>query len=164
MFFFCLFAVLCFFYVLYKSTVNIRKKKSCFRIHLLLLEITSWCDDIYSAQVVSMEDRSLELRGGLFPSKSKESKLMQAELSEEHFWMLAEISPFHSEKVIYALRDFLVFGYTRREVCERHGVSPSYFSVSLGRMSHVNRVVFSLIPYYSKELSSVGYLTVPDRS
>ncbi|EEE3275618.1 transcriptional regulator [Salmonella enterica subsp. enterica serovar Braenderup] len=111
-----------------------------------------------------MEDRSLELRGGVFPSKSKESKLMQAELSEEHFWMLAEISPFHSEKVIYALRDFLVFGYTRREACERHGVSPSYFSVSLGRMSHVNRVVFSLIPYYSKEQSSVGYLPVPNRS
>ncbi|MGC7990688.1 adhesin biosynthesis transcription regulatory family protein [Salmonella enterica] len=111
-----------------------------------------------------MEDRAFELRGGLFPSKSKESKLMQAELSEEHFWMLAEISPFHSEKVIYALRDFLVLGYTRREACERHGVSPSYFSVSLGRMSHVNRVVFSLIPYYSKEQSSVGYLTVPDRS
>ncbi|MGC7959825.1 PapB/FocB family fimbrial expression transcriptional regulator [Salmonella enterica] len=111
-----------------------------------------------------MADRSLEPRGRQSSSKSKKSKLMQAELSEEHFLMLAEISPFRSEKVIYALRDFLVFGYTRREVCERYGVSPSYFSVSLGRMSHVNRVVFSLIPYYSKEQSSVGYLTVPNRS
>lgn len=32
---FCVFSIF-----LYKSTVNIRKKKSCFSIHLLLLEIT----------------------------------------------------------------------------------------------------------------------------
>lgn len=43
--FFCLFVVLCFFYDLYKSTVNMKKKKSYFRIHLLLLGITDWCDD-----------------------------------------------------------------------------------------------------------------------
>lgn len=43
--FFCLFVVLCFFYDLYKSTVNMKIKKSYFRIHLLLLGITDWCDD-----------------------------------------------------------------------------------------------------------------------
>lgn len=81
-------------------------------------------------------------------SKYKKRRLTSASLSEEQFWMLVEISPLHSEKVICALRDFLVFGYSRRVVCEKNNVSLSYFSIALGRISHVNHVVSSLVSYY----------------
>ncbi|EMP3814330.1 transcriptional regulator [Escherichia coli] len=83
-------------------------------------------------------------------TKNKKCRLSSSSLSEEHFWMLVDISPLHSEKVICALRDFLVFGYTRREVCDRYNVSLSYFSIALGRISHVNYVVLSLVSYYDK--------------
>ena len=78
----------------------------------------------------------------------KGNNLTAAELSEEHFWLLTEVSPIHSQKVIYALKDFLVLGFNRREVCERYNVSYSYFSISLRRFSYVNRVVSLLASYY----------------
>ncbi|EFK9059093.1 transcriptional regulator [Escherichia coli] len=80
-------------------------------------------------------------------------KLMPASLSNEHFWMLIEISPVYSEKMIRALRDFLVLGKERKKVCELHNVSPSYFSVALGRISHVNEIVSSLTTYYCSDNS-----------
>ena len=54
---------------------------------------------------------------------------MSGQVPEYQFWLLAEISPVHSEKVINALRDYLVMGYNRMEACGRHGVSPGYFLV-----------------------------------
>ncbi|EOC6713704.1 PapB/FocB family fimbrial expression transcriptional regulator [Escherichia coli] len=80
--------------------------------------------------------------------KNDGGKLMPASLSNEHFWMLIEISPVHSEKMIRALRDFLVLGKERKKVCESHNVSLSYFSVTLGRVSHVNKIVSLLTAYY----------------
>lgn len=77
--------------------------------------------------------------------------LMPASLSSEHFWMLIDISPVYSEKVIRALRDFLVMGREKRDICESHNVSSSYFSVTLGRVSRVNNIVSELIPYYSNK-------------
>ncbi|HIE1976836.1 TPA: adhesin biosynthesis transcription regulatory family protein [Escherichia coli] len=69
-------------------------------------------------------------------------------MPENQFWLLAEISPLHSEKVIHALRDYLVDGYTRAEVCERYGVSQGYFSVSLKRFHNVHQTVYRLLPFY----------------
>lgn len=86
-----------------------------------------------------------------FSHKYKKCRLASASLSEEQFWMLIDISPLHSEKVICALRDFLVFGYSRKEVCEKNNVSLSYFSIALGRLSHVNHVVSSLVSYYDNK-------------
>ncbi|EEZ9068035.1 transcriptional regulator [Escherichia coli] len=85
-----------------------------------------------------------------FCLKSKKTKLPSASLLEEEFWMLVEVAPLYSEKVICALRDFLVLGYTRREACEKHNVSLSYFSITLGRISHINRVMLALASYYDK--------------
>ncbi len=70
--------------------------------------------------------------------------------------MLIEISPLHSEKVICALHDFLVFGYTRREVCDKYNVSLSYFSIALGRISHVSHVVSLLTSYYDSNHHATG--------
>lgn len=91
-----------------------------------------------------------------FYSRYKKRKLSSASLSEEQFWMLVEISPLYSEKVICALRDFLVSGYTRREVCEKYNVSLSYFSIALGRISHVNYIVSSLVSYYGGNHHATG--------
>ncbi|ENA5974120.1 transcriptional regulator [Escherichia albertii] len=70
---------------------------------------------------------------------------MPGEVPEDFFWLLIELSPFRSEKIICALRDFLVLGYTRREVCEKHNISYSYFSLAFKRLRHVNEVVCQII-------------------
>ncbi|EFH2540535.1 transcriptional regulator, partial [Escherichia coli] len=54
-----------------------------------------------------------------FLDKGQCEFLIPGKMSEMHFWLLVEISPIHSEKIILALKDFLVMGYTRKEVCER---------------------------------------------
>ncbi|ELU9693581.1 PapB/FocB family fimbrial expression transcriptional regulator [Escherichia coli] len=73
--------------------------------------------------------------------------LTPGKVSEGLFWSLIELSPLRSEKVIRALKDFLVLGYTRKEVCEKYEVSYSYFSLALKRIRHVDDVVCQLVQY-----------------
>ncbi|WP_105447977.1 adhesin biosynthesis transcription regulatory family protein [Escherichia coli] len=77
--------------------------------------------------------------------------LSPGKMPEHQFWLLAEISPLYSEKVINALRDFLVFGYTRKEACERHNVSQGYFSGALNRFQRISRAVDRLVSFYLSE-------------
>lgn len=81
-------------------------------------------------------------------SKKREGVLMPAEVPEEQFWLLIEISSIHSERIIQALKDYLVSGYSRKAVCERYGVNNGYFSTSLGRLHRINQMVWRLAPYY----------------
>lgn len=62
----------------------------------------------------------------------------------------------HSEKVILALKDYLVYGYTRKYVTERYGVNNGYFSISLARLTNVSKVVLKLIPYYQESSGKKG--------
>lgn len=80
--------------------------------------------------------------------RQQDGGLSSGKMTERHFWLLAEVVPIHSEKVIRALRDFLVLGYTRREACERHNVSLGYFSGALGRFQRVNQTISLLTPFY----------------
>ncbi|MCI3086832.1 adhesin biosynthesis transcription regulatory family protein [Escherichia coli] len=89
--------------------------------------------------------------GDLCLSRMHGGALSPGKMSESQFWLLAEISPVHSEKVLNALRDFLVLGYTRREACERHEVSQGYFSGALGRFQRTHQAVSSLVPFYISE-------------
>ncbi|HHH5772136.1 TPA: adhesin biosynthesis transcription regulatory family protein [Escherichia coli] len=84
----------------------------------------------------------------LFLEKKHGETLLAGKVSENQFWLLAEISPIHSRKVINALRDLLVFGYSKREACERNGVSQGYLSSALGRIQKVNYTVSRLAPFY----------------
>lgn len=84
-------------------------------------------------------------------SKKYWCALSPGKMSESQFWLLAEISPVHSKKVLNALRDFLVLGYTRREACERHEVSQGYFSGALGRFQRIHQTVNRLVPFYISE-------------
>ncbi|EGK7719932.1 transcriptional regulator [Salmonella enterica] len=76
--------------------------------------------------------------------------LIPGKVDDEYFWMLINISTIHSNKVICALHDHLVFGYTKKESCERHNVSPSYLSISLKRIINISKITQSIYLYYSK--------------
>ena len=71
--------------------------------------------------------------------------LIPGKVPEDFFWALIELSPLRSEKVVRALRDFLVLGYTRKEVCEKYSVSYGYFSVALKRIRHIDDIVCQLV-------------------
>lgn len=85
---------------------------------------------------------------GLRLSKEKADMLTIGEMPELQFWLLIEISPFHSERIICALKDFLVMGYSRKEICERYNISSGYFSSALGRLQRVNIAVSRLAQFY----------------
>lgn len=87
----------------------------------------------------------------LYLTKGHRQALLPGRMTDHHFWLLVEIAPLHSEKVINALRDFLVLGYTRREACERHEVSQGYFSGALGRFQRTHQTVNRLVPFYISE-------------
>ncbi|UAL58218.1 adhesin biosynthesis transcription regulatory family protein [Edwardsiella tarda] len=92
----------------------------------------------------------------LYLTRQSRLPLMPGKISENHFYLLIEVSPIHSEKVINALRDFLVMGYPRREACERNRVSQGYFSGALGRIQRTHQMVSKLIPFYISE-TSISY-------
>lgn len=83
-----------------------------------------------------------------FLDKSKQYSTAPGNMQDIHFFLLVEISALYSEKVIRALRDFLVDGYTRKEACERNNVALSYFSMALRKIQRTEQAVFQLLPYY----------------
>lgn len=70
-------------------------------------------------------------------------------IPEVQFWLLIEVSSFYSEKIIKAMRDYLVSGHSRREVCERYNVNPGNFSTSLRRLHELDVLVSQLAPFYT---------------
>ncbi|HCQ9025205.1 TPA: adhesin biosynthesis transcription regulatory family protein [Escherichia coli] len=91
----------------------------------------------------------------LYLAKKHGGGLLAGKMSEGQFWLLAEISPIHSERIINALRDFLVYGYSKREASERNDVSQGYFSNALGRFQKVNHTVSRLAPFYKNHIHGV---------
>ncbi|WP_249920313.1 adhesin biosynthesis transcription regulatory family protein [Escherichia coli] len=83
-----------------------------------------------------------------FTRFNKQRELSRGQLTESKFWLLIELSTIHSDKIIRALRDYLVGGETRKVVCERYSVSNGYLSTSLSRIYRVNHIVTQLVPYY----------------
>ena len=81
--------------------------------------------------------------------------LVPGKVSDAHFSMLIELSSVRSEKIIYALYDYLVMGESRKTACERHGASISYFSISLGRLLHTHQLVLQLMSFY-RESANTG--------
>lgn len=69
-------------------------------------------------------------------------------LSGKQFELLVELSSIHSKKVILALRDHLVLGKTRKEVCAQYGVSAGYLSLCIRRLLIVEKVVSRLAGFY----------------
>ncbi|ENY3616570.1 adhesin biosynthesis transcription regulatory family protein [Escherichia coli O8:H49] len=88
-----------------------------------------------------MSNKCLFLRGA-------NREILPGKMPEEQFWLLVDISPIHSEKVINALMDFMVRGYTRKMACEKHGVSQGYFSGAFDRFWRAHQTVKRLMPFY----------------
>ena len=71
-------------------------------------------------------------------------------ISNEHFWLLIELSGIRSDKIIMSLREHLVDGFTKREVCERNDVSLSYFSIK-----HIFVCIKFFLPSIKKPLNEI---------
>ncbi|HAZ3609945.1 TPA: transcriptional regulator [Escherichia coli] len=84
----------------------------------------------------------------IYLSRLRQGALIPNEVPEEHFWLLIDVSSIHSEKVILALKDFLVAGDDRKDVCERYGVNNGYFSTSLNRLNRVSQLASKMADYY----------------
>lgn len=80
------------------------------------------------------------------------SHLTSGKVDEMHFRLLIEVTSINSEKVIHALRAFLVNGESRKSACEEFGVNPGYFSLKLRQLQQTSQSVVALIPYYSSQI------------
>ncbi|ELB3392106.1 TPA: transcriptional regulator, partial [Escherichia coli] len=66
--------------------------------------------------------------GNAFLLNIRESVLLPGSMSEMHFFLLIGISSIHSDRVILAMKDYLVGGHSRKEVCEKYQMNNGYFS------------------------------------
>lgn len=87
----------------------------------------------------------------LMMGKEINESLAPGKMDDMQFLLLIEISSIHSKKVIQALGDYLVYGYSRKESCSRYNVSLGYFSYALKRLNRVNQAVSWIAPFYIKE-------------
>lgn len=83
--------------------------------------------------------------------KRKPGHLRQGDVHPEHFRMLIESSSIHSPKVIQVMEEFLVHGVSRKDACEKYGVSASYVSVTLRRLQDLSRNIVMMYPYYVRD-------------
>lgn len=82
--------------------------------------------------------------------KSNRTEIKPGSICDEQFELLVELSPVYSKKSIKAMRDYLVLGKKRKEVCEQHNVSNGYLSISLGKIYYTHNLVHYLIQFYNK--------------
>ncbi|ECD6034726.1 transcriptional regulator [Salmonella enterica] len=75
-------------------------------------------------------------------------RLTPGEVHPEHFRMLVEVSSIYSPKIIMAMEDCLVRGFSRKIACEKHGVSTAYMSIAMRKIQTLSRAVVMMYPYY----------------
>lgn len=92
--------------------------------------------------------------GNAFLLNIRESVLLPGSMSEMHFFLLIGISSIHSDRVILVMKDYLVGGHSRKEVCEKYQMNNGYFSTTLGRLIRLNALAARLAPYYTDESSA----------
>ncbi|WP_126696884.1 PapB/FocB family fimbrial expression transcriptional regulator [Escherichia coli] len=78
----------------------------------------------------------------------KKGAVLPGTIEGEHFWLLMEILPIHSKKIINAMRDHLVFGISRKEVCEKYSINNGYLSISIAKLNYTHQIVRNMIHYY----------------
>ena len=78
----------------------------------------------------------------------KKGGILPGSINEEHFWLLIEILPIHSRKVICAMREHLVYGVSRKEVCAKYEVNNGYLSISISRLNYTHQIVRHMMQYY----------------
>ncbi|CAD5739984.1 adhesin biosynthesis transcription regulatory family protein [Escherichia coli] len=86
--------------------------------------------------------------GDLFIFELRKSTLLPGTLSEEQFFLLTQLSSIRCDRVILAMKNYLVDGHSRRQVCERYCMNNGYFSTTMNRISRINALVARLAQYY----------------
>lgn len=89
---------------------------------------------------------SLERR--IFLYRYKFGHLKPGKVKKEIFEALVILSKINSQKVIYALSDYLVTGLSRKESCIKNNLSMGYFSISLKKINDTNNCVSGIVHYY----------------
>lgn len=84
----------------------------------------------------------------ILQARKRKGALIPDEVKEEHFWLLIGASSIHSERIIQALRDYLVLGRSRKHVCEQYGINNGYFSTSLNRLQYISQIAAQMVTYY----------------
>lgn len=78
----------------------------------------------------------------------KQGALVPGKITEDQFCLLMEMSSIRSEKVIQALREYLINGKSRVAVCEYYKLGSGHFSLSLDRLQRLSYIASQLSCYY----------------
>ncbi|ENN3860810.1 transcriptional regulator [Escherichia coli] len=78
-------------------------------------------------------------------------KLLPGSLVDKQYLLLIQLSSIRCGRVFLAMKDYLVDGHSRKQVCERYNMNNGYFSTTLNRITRINALVTHLAPYYSDE-------------
>ena len=85
--------------------------------------------------------------------REKPGHLIRGMIHKEHFRLLVEVSNIRSAKIIYALEGYLVNGMTIKNVCDKYGVTTSYFNTALRRMQEISYCIACMVQYYSQKIN-----------
>lgn len=99
--------------------------------------------------MLNTEDKTHSMGNEIMLARIRRGALIPEQVNEDHFWLLIGVSSIHSEKIIQALRDHLVLGVSRKDVCERYDVNNGYFSTSLNRLQRISHAAAQMVNYYS---------------
>jgi len=80
--------------------------------------------------------------------REKPGHLLKGSVHKEHFKLIVEVSNIRSAKVIYALESYLVNGDAIKDVCEKYGITSSYFNAALRRMQEISHCIAFMVPFY----------------
>lgn len=79
--------------------------------------------------------------------RSVPGNLIDGQVDIRYFRLLSTICTVRNEQMQQALASVMVDGLTRREACERFGVSQSQFSVKYRQMQLVSQTVARMLPF-----------------
>ncbi|EGC4561741.1 PapB/FocB family fimbrial expression transcriptional regulator [Escherichia coli] len=76
------------------------------------------------------------------------TQLIPGKLKSELFHLLVSMSSIRSNKAVLSLHDHFVLGFTRAEVCNKHGIAPSYLSVKIKEFRSLYKISRTLFLFY----------------
>lgn len=72
-------------------------------------------------------------------------KIIPGELNGDLFNNIISISSVRSEKVIRALYDYFVLGFSRREICDKNSINPGYLSIKIREFHEFYKKICALL-------------------
>lgn len=67
---------------------------------------------------------------------------------ESHFDILIDVANIRNENMVFALKDVLVFGKSRKLACGENNVSQGYFSIKLRQLQQLSKRISGACIYY----------------